>query len=260
MMANLCISLTLILLQSFLARAVCPDSSMGDGWCDEGCNLREYKFDDGDCCESTCLAEVRVWPCGVNGYNCLVAEPVPSWFADDTQLCYKWRRDGNEQCSGPGPELCAFVGSRTPNYWDDTDNRGGGCRMQWGIQSPYGPSWFGNVAICYRWYADGDGGQCGGGAPSEMCAAVGSFTSEYRDDTDNRSGGCRMSWKLSIPSDSPEWLRDVQLCFNWSGPGNQCGGGAPQELCARANFWTNYYRDDTDNRGGGCHMSWGLRI
>ena len=52
--------------------------------------------------------------------------------------------------------------------------------------------------ICYHWYADGDGGQYGGGAPTLICASVGSFTREYRDDTDNRRGGCGMSWKLSI--------------------------------------------------------------
>ena len=43
--------------------------------------------------------------------------------------------------------------------------------------------------IFYRWYADGNTGQCSG-APSLMCADVGSFTQEYRDDTDSRPGGC----------------------------------------------------------------------
>lgn len=56
-------------------------------------------------------------------------------------------------------------------------------------RSPYAPQWFRNVRVCYRWYADGDGGQCGGGAAQTLCAAVGSYTAEYRDDTDRRSGG-----------------------------------------------------------------------
>lgn len=34
-------------------------------------------------------------------------------------------------------------------------------------------------------YADGDDGQCGGGAAQLLCASVGSYTAEYRDDTDN---------------------------------------------------------------------------
>ncbi|CAB4031202.1 Hypothetical predicted protein [Paramuricea clavata] len=45
--------------------------------------------------------------------------------------------------------------------------------MSWSIESPYSPQWFKNVQICYRWYADGDGGQCGGGAARLLCASVG---------------------------------------------------------------------------------------
>ena len=238
-------------------------SWLGDGWCDAVFNTREYKFDDGDCCESTCTARLRTFPCGANGYNCRIVEPIPSWF-NQTQLCYKWRPDGDGgQCGGGvGRELCAVVGSSTTYYRDDTDGRGGGCRMQWGIRSPYSPAWFQSVKICYRWYADGNSGQCGGGAATELCATVGHFTSEYRDDTDGRGGGCRMSWRLQIPSNSPQWLRNVNLCYNWYPDGNsgQCGGGVGRSLCARANLWTTYYRDDTDGRGGGCRMSWQLRF
>ena len=134
--------------------------------------------------------------------------------------------------------------------------------MQWGIFSPNAESWFMRVEVCYRWYADGDSGQCGGGAPTSMCASVGKFTQEYRDDTDSRGGGCGMSWKLSIPSHSPQWLRNVKLCFEWYADGNigQCSGGFGQTFCATANSWTTYYRDDTDSRSGGCHMAWGLYI
>ena len=62
---------------------------------------------------------------------------VPEWFSTYTQLCYKWRADGNPgQCGDGVPhELCAHVGSPTAVYRDDTDGRGGGCRMQWGIRS-----------------------------------------------------------------------------------------------------------------------------
>ena len=126
-------------------------------------------------------------------------------------------------------------------------------------RSPAAPDWFrDNVQVCYQWFADGDGGQCGGGADQTLCAGVGNFTAEYRDDTDNRGGGCRMSWMLSVPVDSPQWLRDVQLCYHWfaDGNGGQCGGGVGTELCAQANSWTTIYRDDTDNRGGGCQMAW----
>ena len=133
--------------------------------------------------------------------------------------------------------------------------------MQWAINSPNAESWFKSVQICYRWFADGSG-QCGGGAPNSQCASIGNFTSEYRDDTDDRPGGCRMSWQLSVPGYSPHWLRTMSLCFEWfaDGDSGQCGGGVEQTLCATANSWTRYYRDDTDNRGGGCRMSWSLHL
>ena len=44
------------------------------------------------------------------------------------------------------------------------------------------------------------------------------------------------------------------------GDGGQCGHGEGRELCAYSNFWMQYYRDDTDNRGGGCKMAWELRF
>ena len=115
----------------------CSSHWVGDGYCDSTCNNRENRFDDGDCCEYSCHARVRTYPCGSNGYNCRIPPtPAPTWFTRNTQLCYKWRPDGNGgQCGAGEPrELCAHVGSRTQYYRDDTDNRGGGCRMQWGIR------------------------------------------------------------------------------------------------------------------------------
>ena len=55
-------------------------------------------------------------------------------------------------------------------------------------------------------------------------------------------------------------MRSVRLCYNWypDGDGGQCGGGAQRLLCALADQWTSYYRDDTDGRAGGCQMRWGL--
>jgi len=134
--------------------------------------------------------------------------------------------------------------------------------MQWAILSPNAKSWFKSVQICYRWYADDDGGQCGGGAPKLICASVGKFTQEYTDDTDGRFGGCRMSWKLSVPSFSPKWLKNIKLCYEWYADGNagQCGGGVDEKLCATANTWTTHYQDNTDDRIGGCRMSWGLYL
>ncbi|XP_071106999.1 perivitellin-2 67 kDa subunit-like [Haliotis cracherodii] len=190
---------------------------------------------------------------------------VPSWFTDDLQLCFKWYADGDAgQCGGGvGRLLCAPPGRMTQVYRDDTDRRAGGCRMSWGLipKSKTQPLWFHSVKLCYRWYADGDAGSCGYSRDT-YCASFGTYTRIYRDDTDRRPGGCRMSWKLSVASTSPKWLKNAKLCYSWyaDGDGGQCGGGVAQDLCAKANQWTTYYRDDTDRRPGGCRMSWGIKL
>ena len=131
------------------------------------------------------------------------------------------------------------------------------------LRSPYAPEWFKeNVQICYRWYADGNGGQCGGGAAQLLCAPIGSYTAEYRDDIDNIEAvdvechGCSLFLLMHlsgfVPSSSA--ISGIQMVIG------QCGAGEGRELCANSNHWTTYYRDDTDNRGGGCRMSWELRL
>lgn len=191
---------------------------------------------------------------------------IPDWFSRQTQLCYDWAADGDKgQCEAASNPLCANINDHTGDYRDDSDNRSGGCQMRWGIISPNSPDWFKDVQICFKWYADGDKGQCGDhSGRGEVCASVGSFTPSYRDDTDNRSGGCRMSWRLKVPAYAPDWLLRTKLCFNWyaDGDAGQCGGttGLQNNLCASANTWTQDYRDDTDSRPGGCRMSWSIIV
>ncbi|GFO38969.1 perivitellin-2 67 kda subunit [Plakobranchus ocellatus] len=189
---------------------------------------------------------------------------VPQWFTHKTNLCFRWRPDGDGgQCGGGAARLlCAQVGRMTAVYRDDTDRRGGGCRMQWSIQSSGFDSWFSQVQVCYRWYPDGDGGQCGGGAGRLLCAPVNHYSAEYRDDTDRRGGGCRMSWRIVVPDSAPLWMKATKLCFSWypDGNGGQCGPAPSRYMCAVANQWTPFYRDDTDKRAGGCRMSWGIKL
>ena len=188
---------------------------------------------------------------------------VPYWFTRRTRICYRWRADGNSgQCRTPYPWtsqrfLCATPGHWTRFYIDDTDGRPGGCRMQWGILSSGPRALKYSVHLCYRFEGDGDTRQCGARS-RVVCAPVGRLTPVYRDDTDGRSGGCRMSWMLSVRGYHYPFLRNLRLCFNWSG-GVQCGGrNVGRTLCARTNRWTSFYRDDTDNRSGGRAMRWGV--
>ena len=211
------------------------------------------------------LVEADVESLGEDINHQLVA---PFWFRTNTQLCFKWWPEGDEgQCGGgAGRKLCARPGGMTLAYLDDTDGRGGGCHMQWSIQSSgFGSDpWFSQVQMCYRWHPDGDGGQCGGGAARELCARVNQWSPEYRDDTDRRGGGCQMSWRIVVPNSAPMWMKKAKLCFSWypNGDGLQYGPAhsRSRNMCATANQWTPYYLDDTHFRKGGCRMSWGLRL
>ena len=194
-----------------------------------------------------------------------VAE-VPEWFLENTNLCYLWRADStNGQCDSSRNSqgsLCEKVGQMTPWYYDNTDDRAGGCRMQWGIFSRNYESWFKEVQICYRWVSDGTASQCSNKASGMVCAPVDSYTTFYRDDTNNSPGGCKMSWRLVVPSAAPKWIRQLMMCFSWYPTGNinQCGPAPSRDICATANEWTPYYRDNTFWLHGGCRMSWGLKF
>jgi len=131
--------------------------------------------------------------------------------------------------------------------------------MKWGLTSKISANWFKNVKICYQ-YLIGDHNECGGGAPLYNCASVGYFTAEYRDATEGRGRGCFLSWSLSVPTESPGWALNLMLCLNWHSEGDygQCGSDKGRQLCALANKWTDFYKDNTGSRPGGCQMSWGI--
>ena len=67
---------------------------------------------------------------------------------------------------------------------------------------------------------------------------------------------------MVFPS-APSWLnKGLKFCFNWmpsnGGDGGQCGDVPSNTECMYNGKWTNYYRDDTDRRPGGCLMRWGF--
>ncbi|XP_059143534.1 perivitellin-2 67 kDa subunit-like [Physella acuta] len=188
---------------------------------------------------------------------------VPKWFAANTKLCMYWKETSDHfQCSGGdwGNYRCAMANFMTPWYYDYTDWRWGGCKLQWAILSANYPAWFNNVKICFQWYAENDIWQCGGDGGQTFCSNINNYTPPYFDDTGSRNGGCRMRWMLQVPDNVPYWMKAVHMCYKWEADGDagQCGGGAPSVQCAVANEWTVYYLDYTDNRWGGCKMSWGL--
>ncbi|CAL1530300.1 unnamed protein product, partial [Lymnaea stagnalis] len=59
------------------------------------------------------------------------------------------------------------------------------------------PGWFvSNTNFCFKWWADGNEKQCGGGVANTLCAKPNTMTDVYRDTTDTRGGGCRMQWGI----------------------------------------------------------------
>ncbi|XP_059154895.1 perivitellin-2 67 kDa subunit-like [Physella acuta] len=192
---------------------------------------------------------------------------VPLWFLSNTKMCLHWSAVGDKnQCGGPNveQELCANVNKMTDWYHDETDKRSGGCKMQWAVFSSGtdAPHWLSKVQLCYQWDVIKDHiPNCGFSLDYVTCADLNKYTYEYVDDSSNNKGGCQLRWMLQIPDGAPYWMRAMQLCFNWESEGDvgQCGGGAPLKQCVLANQWTQYYVDNTDDRAGGCKMSWGLK-
>ena len=91
---------------------------------------------------------------------------------------------------------------------------------------------------------------------------VGSSTARYYDNTDFRTGGCFYSWMLSVPGNSPMWLKNLGLCMKWKATGDrqQCGNNrVPDTICTKSNQWSLPYNDDSSARWGGCMMSWGMK-
>ncbi|XP_059159764.1 perivitellin-2 67 kDa subunit-like [Physella acuta] len=190
---------------------------------------------------------------------------IPVWF-QKAKLCMTWKGTKDAaQCGGPGvpAQICAQVNNMTQWYLDNTDSRQGGCNMSWGLLASGFAGFFDNIRICYQFSAENDPAQCGNAIGGQFCSpATNSFTTPYFDDTAGRKGGCKLQWMLKAPTSvAPIWMQAVQLCFKWEADGDaaQCGGGAANSQCVSVNQWTKFYTDTTDDRKGGCKMSWGLK-
>ena len=186
-------------LVSNSSNTICFPFWRGDGYCDLGCNTAEFDYDDGDCCYKTCKEKVRRYPCGFTGFQCRTEENGrPNW-SNDIKLCFKWKANGvKDQCDNEGKgKICAPIGSMTRFYYDDTDNRNGGCRLSWMIEAKKAPAWFSTrLQLCLYSYPELRNSQCNYGRPStEVCRRSNNWLN-YVDDSDSRPGGCILSWKM----------------------------------------------------------------
>mmetsp|Transcript_15854 Transcript_15854/g.32537 ORF Transcript_15854/g.32537 Transcript_15854/m.32537 type:complete len:259 (-) Transcript_15854:115-891(-) len=81
------------------------------------------------------------------------------------------------------------------------------------------------------------------------------WTMPFRDDTDNRGGGCKYRWR--VENVKPTGRKEYRLCFREVEGSSQCGG--TRSSCTAwgdGSSWTAPFRDDTANRGGGCTYQW----
>lgn len=115
-------------------------------------------------------------------------------------------------------------------------------------------AWLHGFRICF---VESEGSsQCQGSRSS--CSGWSSrphWTAPFRDDTDDRGGGCIYKWR--IEGFRPRLEREYRLCFQETEGSSQCQG--TRKSCTgwtSAPTWTAPFRDDTDSRSGGCHYSW----
>ena len=113
----------------------------------------------------------------------------------------------------------------------------------------------GGFRICFK--ETERSSQCQG--PSHTCSGWSNspaWSESFRDDTDNRGGGCQYQWRIEAQGTiNPEM--EYRLCFKETEGSSQCQG--TRSSCTGwtpSPSWTDRFRDDTDNRGGGCRYAW----
>ena len=160
------------------------------------------------------------------------------------------------QCSGPQQQSANAPDWTTPIRYD-TDNRSGGCQFAFGIFDP--DSALAGLSASYTWLPSpgGDAGQCGSfqGTFNLPIAQFQTFGQQLRDDTDNRSGFCNLTFTLNGRTDI-----GLDIQFYADGDAGQCKGALPQ-----GQFYTAAAGSpvtlglDTDGRPGGCWLVLRLR-
>jgi hypothetical protein len=156
------------------------------------------------------------------------------------------------QCKGTVGVQSAAMGTWTSNVLIDSDDRPGGCRQQFGVTDPEGL--VSGLALAVNFFGDGDAQQCGdsGLHPIPVTGfTFPSFSSSYRIDTDDRSGGC---WQVFSVSGRNDIVLDIQ--FLPTDNGGQCGNSGLQTATSQRNA---SFRINTDNRSGGCTERFRLR-
>ena len=117
-------------------------------------------------------------------------------------------------------------------------------------------------SVGVEWFVTpgGDAGQCGNPTSTSQFAVSPDWTSPIRIDTDNRAGGCELSFGIFDPSS----LLTGGVNYTWSvspgGDGNQCMNQGTFAIPVNRQFesFGPNIVDDTDNRSGWCNLTFAV--
>lgn len=157
------------------------------------------------------------------------------------------------QCNGAAyGEFITPINQWSPEVRIDTDGRSGGCLQSFAIIDPQNQ--LSGLGLYVDFQPDGNG-QCDNPGfrqiPINTTYNV-TYTTPYRIDADNRSGGCRQTFYLFGRSDVV-----LDVSFTADGDPGQCGNTGTFTVTPYAPIT---FRIDTDNRSGGCRQAFRLRF
>ncbi|MFI0924202.1 hypothetical protein ACH4TP_09790 [Streptomyces sp. NPDC021012] len=170
------------------------------------------------------------------------------------QIGIQFNPDGDPgQCGGRTGEQWKFPGDPTEAIRFDTDSRPGGCRLAFGIYDPGNVMTGVSATYTFKVTPGGDPGQCGNQGTHKLPITTTSptFGDAIRIDTDNRQGGCDLTFALTSPT-------STSLNINYASDGDraQCGNALPLPggFSPVDNDREITLRIDTDDRPGGCQL------
>ncbi|MFF2077903.1 hypothetical protein ACFVXG_24490 [Kitasatospora sp. NPDC058162] len=170
------------------------------------------------------------------------------------QLGIRFNADGDPgQCGGRTGDQWKNDFDATEPIRFDTDSRPGGCQLAFGIYDPDGLLRDPSVTYTFQATPGGDPAQCGNPGTHRMPVGRTSrtFGPTIRIDTDNRPGGCDLTFALSSSI-------GMSIGVNYSSDGDraQCGNAGPDLglFSPVDNDRPFAVRIDTDDRPGGCRL------
>ncbi|MFG2114789.1 hypothetical protein ACGFRB_19480 [Streptomyces sp. NPDC048718] len=171
------------------------------------------------------------------------------------ELGIQFNPDGDPgQCGGRTGEQWKPEGIATDPIRFDTDSRPGGCRLAFGIFDPDNRLAGEHITYTFRATPGADHAQCGNEGVHQMPIQTGSrgFGPSIRIDTDNRPGGCDLTFDLS----SSATTTSLFVGYSSDGDRAQCGNASPfpGSFSPVDNDRSVTVRIDTDDRPGGCRL------